>query len=86
MARLARLQLEEAEIDEFARELSEILQYVEQLDDINVEGFLPANQVTGLTNVMRPDEIKNYGYDAAALMKNVPRASDNQILVNRMIG
>jgi len=86
LARLARLELSEAEIEEFTGELSEILQYVEQLQSVDVKGLKPTNQVTGLTNVTRPDAVKDYGYDPAELLKNVPAVKDNQIKVKRMLG
>src|SRR4051812_40946432 len=86
LAQLARLDLADEEVEEYGRELSEILQYVEQLGDVDVAGLKPTNQVTGLTNVMREDEIKDYGYEPAELLKNVPDVKDNQIKVNRMIG
>jgi aspartyl-tRNA(Asn)/glutamyl-tRNA(Gln) amidotransferase subunit C len=86
LAQLARLQLSEAEIDEFSGELSDILQYVEMLQSIDVSGLEPTNQVTGLTNVTRPDEIKDYGYSPKELQKNVPAMQDDEIKVKRMIG
>jgi Asp-tRNA(Asn)/Glu-tRNA(Gln) amidotransferase C subunit len=46
----------------------------------------PANQVTGLTNVMRSDEIKDYGYKVEKLLENVPAVKNNQIQVKRMLG
>lgn len=86
LARLARLELTEAEIEEFSAELSEILQYVEQLQNVDVSGLKPTNQVTGLTNVTRNDEVRDYGYKPADLLKNVPQTKDNQIKVKRMLG
>lgn len=86
LARLARLDLTEEEIEEFQGELSEILQYVEQLQSVDIDGLKPTNQVTGLTNVTRPDKIKGYGYEPKELLKNVPDVKDNQIKVKRMIG
>lgn len=86
LAQLARLQLSEAEIEEYATELTEILQYVEQLQKVDVDGLKPTNQVTGLTNVTRPDEIRDYGYKPEDLLKNVPSTKDNQIKVKRMLG
>jgi aspartyl-tRNA(Asn)/glutamyl-tRNA(Gln) amidotransferase subunit C len=86
LARLARLDLAVAEIEQFRTELSDILQYVEQLQNVDVDGLEPTNQVTGLTNVMRDDEIKDYGYPAADLLKNVPQAKDDLIKVKRMLG
>lgn len=85
LARLARLELTEEEIEEFSAELTEILQYVEQLQSVDVDGLEPTNQVTGLTNVTRPDEVIDYGYAPADLLKNVPATKDNQIKVKRML-
>ena len=86
LARLARLDLSDDEVTEFAAELSEILQYVELLQAVDVTGLKPTNQVTGLTHVTRHDEIRDYGYQPADLLKNVPdKTADNQIKVKRMI-
>lgn len=86
LARLARLELTDDEITEFSEELSTILDYVEQLQKVDVAGLKPTNQVTGLTNVWRDDEVKDYGYEPAELLKNVPAVQDNQLKVKRMIG
>ncbi len=86
LARLARLKLTDDEIEEFSQELTEILQYVEQLQNVDVSGLQPTNQVTGLTNVTRPDEVHDYGYAAAKLLENLPDQQDDQIKVRRMIG
>ena len=86
LARLARLDLSDEEVEEYREELSEILQYVEQLQSVDIEGLKPTNQVTGLTNVTRPDEVRDYGYKAAELLKNAPAVKDDQIQVRRMIG
>jgi len=86
LAQLARLDLSEDEIEKYRAELSDILQYVEQLQSVDTAGLKPTNQVTGLTNVMRPDEIRDYGYQPDDLLKNVPRVKDHQIQVKRILG
>ncbi len=86
LAKLARLDLSEVEIEEYRHELSEILRYVEQLQAIDVAGLKPTNQVSGLTNIMRDDRIKDYGYKVSELLKNVPEVQDDQIKVKRMVG
>lgn len=86
LAALARISLSDDEVTEFEGELSEILQYVEMLSNVDVAGLKPTNQVTGLTNVMRADEVKDYGYEPGELLKNVPQVADNQLKVKRMIG
>jgi aspartyl-tRNA(Asn)/glutamyl-tRNA(Gln) amidotransferase subunit C len=86
LAALARISLSDEEVAEFSEELSAILQYVEQLSSVDVTGLAPTNQVTGLTNVMRADEVKDYGYQPLDLLKNVPKTQENMLRVKRMIG
>ncbi len=85
LARLARLELSADEVDRFTEEISAILDYVEQLQVVDVSGLEPTAQVTGLTNVMRPDEVKNYGPTPEELLKNAPAIEQHQIKVKRMI-
>ncbi len=85
LAKLARLSLNDEEVDEFTKEFSEILQYVEQLQAVDVDGLLPTNQVTGLQNVMRDDVVASYGYEPHELLTNVPHVENDHIKVKRMI-
>lgn len=86
LAKLARIDLTDAEIDEYAREFSAILRYVESLQSVDVDGLEPTTQVTGLTNVMRPDVVRDYGYAPQDLQPNVPAFEDGHIKVKRMVG
>lgn len=86
LAQLARISLTDQEVETYADELSAILQYVEQLSTVDVSGLEPTNQVTGLTNVMRADEVIDYGYEPEKLLENVPAVEKNQLKVKRMIG
>jgi aspartyl-tRNA(Asn)/glutamyl-tRNA(Gln) amidotransferase subunit C len=86
LAQLARLDLTDAEVAEYTAELSAILGYVQKLEDIDVSGLQPTSQVTGLTNVTRPDEPADYGYDPKDLLRNVPEVENDQLKVKRMIG
>lgn len=85
LAGLARISLSDDEVDALSEELSAILQYVEQLGAVDVAGLEPTNQVTGLTNVMREDVVKDYGYKPADLLKNVPKTEADMLKVKRMI-
>ena len=55
IAYLARLGLTEEEKGKFAEQLSSILDYVEQLKEVDTKGVEPTHQVSGLTNVFRED-------------------------------
>jgi aspartyl-tRNA(Asn)/glutamyl-tRNA(Gln) amidotransferase subunit C len=86
LARLARLTITDEEIEKYRKELSEILQYVDQLGQADVAGLKPTSQVTGLKNVMREDEVLDYGVNPDDLLRIVPKTQDRQIKVKRMIG
>lgn len=85
LAYLARIEIDESEIERYQSELNEILKYVEQLQDVPVDDLQPTNQVTGLTNITRADAVIDYGYEPADLLKNVPAVVDNQIKVKRIL-
>lgn len=86
LARLSRLKLSEDEVVKLQAELSTILDYVETLDQVDTDDLKPTFQVTGLTNVVRPDEIRNYGYSPEDLLQNAPATQSNQFKVKRVIG
>lgn len=86
LARLARLQITDAEVDAFQKELNEVLEYVKQLDAVDVAGLKPTTQVTGLTNVMREDEVIDYGIAPHALLALAPKKQDGHVKVRRMVG
>lgn len=86
LARLSRIDLTDEEVDAFAGELTAILGYVEHLDRVDVGDRKPTSQVTGLENVTRKDEVRDYGYEPKQLLENVPETEDDQIKVKRMIG
>jgi aspartyl-tRNA(Asn)/glutamyl-tRNA(Gln) amidotransferase subunit C len=85
LARLSRLRLSKEEIERFTSELSAILKYVEQLSAVDTKNLEPTSQVTGLTNVLRADEIIDYGESSEALLKNAPDRDGNYIKVKRVL-
>lgn len=85
LAKLSRLRLSDEEIEKFREELSAILDYVEQLDSVDVAGLEPTYQVTGLKNVTRSDELADYGYSPADLLKNAPSLQVGQFKVKRVL-
>lgn len=85
LARLSRLQLSDEEIAEFQKEISSILGYVEQLQEVDLKGIGPTNQVTGLKDVTRPDVVKDYGYKPDDLLDNAPAHEKNHIKTKRIL-
>ena len=58
VAKLARLELSEAEIEEFAGQLNAIIDYVERMNKLNTEGAEPMAHCLPVSNVFRDDVIK----------------------------
>lgn len=57
VARLARIELTDEELERFRHQLSAVLDYVEQLQKVNTSGVEATAQVTGLENVWREDAV-----------------------------
>jgi len=57
VAHLAKLRLSEKEIEKFRQQLSSILNYVDQLKELDTKKIEPTSQVTGLENVFREDKV-----------------------------
>jgi len=58
VAKLSRLQLSEAEIDEFTGQLSAILDYMEKLNELDTTAVEPLAHCLPITNVFREDYVK----------------------------
>jgi aspartyl-tRNA(Asn)/glutamyl-tRNA(Gln) amidotransferase subunit C len=56
VARLARLRLTEDEVERMAREMSKILEHVEKMNELDLDGFEPTTHVVEIQNVLRDDE------------------------------
>lgn len=71
VAHLARLELTEAEEERFASQLSSILEYFEQLNELDVEGVPPTTRAIDVSNVTRPDDREPYP-EREAILENAP--------------
>ena len=59
VAKLARLDLEEAKIATYAHQLERILDYVSQLESIDTEGVVPTTRAVEVVNVTRADGVES---------------------------
>ncbi|HLC26704.1 MAG TPA: Asp-tRNA(Asn)/Glu-tRNA(Gln) amidotransferase subunit GatC [bacterium] len=57
VAKLARLALDDAEREMFTRQLSDILAYVDKLNELDTSRVTPTSHVIPVQNVFRPDEV-----------------------------
>jgi aspartyl-tRNA(Asn)/glutamyl-tRNA(Gln) amidotransferase subunit C len=85
IAALAKIGLTDNEATAMAGELDQIVEFVETLQSVDTEGVILTNQVTGLTDAWRADEIKP-SLDRNELLKNAPEQQDGYIKVRRVLG
>jgi aspartyl-tRNA(Asn)/glutamyl-tRNA(Gln) amidotransferase subunit C len=55
VARLARLELAEEDIERMAAELSKVLDHIEKIGELDLDGVPPTSHVVDVVNVLRPD-------------------------------
>jgi len=84
VARLARLSFSEEGEKKMAEELSQILEYVEKLDELDTAGVPPMSHVLDVTNVFRPDEVK-LRIDQADALELAPDASEGYFRVPQVV-
>lgn len=80
IARLARIRVDEAEKEHFAREISGILKWVEQLNEVNTDGVTPLSSVSGEKLPWREDKITD-GHQQADVLANAPGGAQHGCFV-----
>jgi len=84
VARLARLHLDEARVEPLAQELSGILTWIEQLQEVDTEGVQPMASTEAVTLPMREDVVTDGG-DPAKILANAPKADRNFFVVPKVV-
>jgi aspartyl-tRNA(Asn)/glutamyl-tRNA(Gln) amidotransferase subunit C len=76
VAKLARLRLSDDEVDRMPGELSKILEHVETMNELDLDGVEPTSHVVDLTNVLRED-VPREGLDRETALGQAPDAADS---------
>jgi aspartyl-tRNA(Asn)/glutamyl-tRNA(Gln) amidotransferase subunit C len=84
VARLARIREPEDRLEPLARELSAILGWIEQLNEIDTDGVEPMTSAVAATLPMREDVVTDGG-DADAILANAPAKADGFFVVPKVI-
>jgi len=85
VAELSRLSLSEAEIKKYREELASILGYIEQLKEVDTKKVEPTAQVSGLTDIWRADEVKEWAEDEVDAALAQGKTEGGQIKVKRVL-
>ena len=84
IARLARIRITDAEAKALEKELSGILDWAKQLDEVDTSAAEPMTRVTPTTLKRRPDVV-NDGDMAEAIVQNAPMSADHFFLVPKVV-
>ena len=85
VARLARLDLDDAELEEYTAQLASILEYAEDIAALDTEGVPPTAHPLPLRNVLRPDEVRP-GVDRDEVLAAAPDAEEGRFRVPPVLG
>jgi aspartyl-tRNA(Asn)/glutamyl-tRNA(Gln) amidotransferase subunit C len=80
VARLARLELSEEEVERMSTELSDVLGHIEKIGELDLTGVPPTTHVVEVSNALRPDEPEPSLAREVALA-NAPAVADGGFLV-----
>jgi len=83
-AQLARLNLSEDEIAKFQSQISQVLNYVEKLKEVDVTGVEPTAHTYPTFNIFRKDEEREW-FDSKAALANAPRQANDLFIVTKVV-
>ena len=85
VANLARLEVDEKDIETFAGQLGDVLEYVNTLNRVDTEGVPPTSHAISLTNAFRED-VPSGHLDPDEALSNAPEKEDGSFLVPKVVG
>jgi aspartyl-tRNA(Asn)/glutamyl-tRNA(Gln) amidotransferase subunit C len=84
VAHLSRIALDEADVERMTGELNTILGFVEQLNEVDVEGVEPMTSVVATAMKKRQDKVTD-GNKSADIVANAPASEDHFFMVPKVI-
>jgi aspartyl-tRNA(Asn)/glutamyl-tRNA(Gln) amidotransferase subunit C len=84
VARLARLNLTDAETELFQKQLGDVLKYAEKLTEVDVSHVEPAAHALPIFNVFREDTPRDW-FTAEQALSNAPRQANGLFIVTKVV-
>ena len=84
VANLARLELDEEAMEQFAGQIGDILAYVDKLKQVDTAGIEPTSHAISLTNAFREDDVTDH-LEQEGSLANAPEKEDGTFIVPRVI-
>lgn len=85
VAKLARLEFSPEEIEKYQKELNDILNYIDMLDEVDVSETKVLSQVNDDVNNLREDVIKD-SLSVEEALSNAPESIDGSLIVPKVMG
>ena len=86
IADLARLELTNEELEKYGSQLSGVLNYIDELKEVDTANVAPTAQVTGLENIMRADEVEAWPQDEVEMaLGQAPEREGRLVKVRRVL-
>ncbi|GHB92317.1 Asp-tRNA(Asn)/Glu-tRNA(Gln) amidotransferase subunit GatC [Cerasicoccus arenae] len=84
VARLARLDLSDEEKRTYSAQLGQVLEHMDKLNALDLDGVEPTAHSFPLSNVLDEDE-EQPGFTVEEALRNAPKARDNQVVVPKVV-
>jgi aspartyl-tRNA(Asn)/glutamyl-tRNA(Gln) amidotransferase subunit C len=84
VAKLARLDIKDEDMERFAEQIGTVLEYVDTLKEVETEGVAATSHAITLTNAFREDEVKDH-LDPETALSNAPEQSDGAFVVPKVL-
>ncbi|MCK4958224.1 MAG: Asp-tRNA(Asn)/Glu-tRNA(Gln) amidotransferase subunit GatC [Planctomycetes bacterium] len=84
VAKLARLQLDDAEVTQFSADLSSIVEYIEKLNELDTDSVEPLAHCLPVHNVFREDVVKP-SLTVEQVLANAPQRADDFFKVPKIL-
>ena len=84
IAKLASLKIKEEEIEEYRKNLQDILNFANIINSVDTDGLEETNGASANINFLREDEVKNFE-NSKSLMENAPEQENNMFKIPKVL-
>lgn len=84
VANLSRIDLTDNELEELSVQLNDILEFIDKLKKVDIEGVNPTSHILSVSNVLREDKAGN-SLTISKVLENAPQKKGNFFVVPRVI-
>ncbi|MGC8501505.1 Asp-tRNA(Asn)/Glu-tRNA(Gln) amidotransferase subunit GatC [Desulfurella sp.] len=84
LEKLAKLKFQDKEIEKFSSQLNDILEYMKEIDELNLSNIEPLSNPLGNVNFFRQDRVEK-NFQVEDILKNAPDRDNNYFKVPKVI-